>query len=126
MPERSLCRLWCKVSTEAWALTPDTCTNLDYPCPGIPGQTCQDCLYIQEKFCVSCTACWGRLELGNQQGQHGDRLLVQVAAERHSVALRSVCIDIATHCLPDVLVSFNGLLCTSWLCVQARRQVLAS
>ena len=31
-------------------------------------------------------------------------LAAQVAAERHSQELRSVCIDITANCLPDVLV----------------------
>ena len=44
--------------------------------------------------------------------------VTQVAAERHNEELREVCVDITSHCLPDVLVSCapnSAIGCTRYI-----------
>ena len=101
MPKHFLRHLWCKFSSGAGALTLDACKKVSW-CPG------KDRHVRTVQYTESTLHSMLR-SVGDEQGPNGERLLVQVAAARHSVALRSVCIDIATHCLPDVLVSSPSL-----------------
>lgn len=56
-----------------------------------------------------------RIEVPGTEAQPllSELMVVQVAAERHNSELRQVCIDIATCCLPDVLVSYMTLCVVS-------------